>query len=281
MFLMDRWASDGLRPEQAWVAHLQVGDLLTITGAETPEAGLESLRSLSRLISLKVRPLGNGFTRVEWPKFAETQQLGVRTTPGERPVSARSTPGQRPVSAPPNLTSPDLSSQRIEKNSKIEKNTHKPPDGGVAGSDRKASLSRIWTLGIEAAAVYRASASTWKLTEARRKHVRALFLEHTAEGEEVLARVVHGYRFARRAWEDVDEHFEADTLLRASNRAKYLEAFHEALAKGLAPPFAREGRGGPAPAVETEEERATKFAAAEQDRLRLLREGKIGQGLRR
>lgn len=59
-----------------------------------------------------------------------------------------------------------------------------------------------------------------------------------------LAHVVHGYAYyhARPADERFDPwpHFNPDTLLRASNFEKYLDAYREAMSNGKQPPFMRE-----------------------------------------
>jgi hypothetical protein len=140
MHMMDRWASDLLTPEQACVVRLQPGDLLTITGADSVEVGLDLLRALSRVVSLRVRALDSGFIRVEWPKFAETQQLGIRTPGGKRPNAGQSPPGDRPVTAPPILSSPNLLlSSTNEKNTHIQGEPEKP---AAAGASPKRSESQ-------------------------------------------------------------------------------------------------------------------------------------------
>jgi len=141
MHMMDRWASDGLTPEQACTVRLQPGDLLTITGCESVSAALEAMRALAREVSMNVKPLANGFTLIEWPKFSETQQLGVRSPGAKRPVNAPSPPAERPVNAPPNRTVPNRSSSsaKIEKTTVSSSCDNKTPpetagDGGLQSS---------------------------------------------------------------------------------------------------------------------------------------------------
>ena len=106
-----------------------------------------------------------------------------------------------------------------------------------------ALVDRVWRIGIEAASQYRPSAARWSLkTSDRRKKLSALIREHPKRGDEVLAQVVHGYRYARRNWSDIDQHFEMNTLLRASKRTDYLEAYDEAIESGVTPPFSRDSR---------------------------------------
>lgn len=109
----------------------------------------------------------------------------------------------------------------------------------------------VWERGLEAAACYRAPPG-WRLTAPRKRLLRGLLREYPDLGEDAFARVVHGYRFLLRSWDAADDHFVPETLLRPSNRAKYADAYVDAVAQGLSPPFAAELPG----AAETAEERA-------------------------
>lgn len=120
MHMTDRWASDSLTPKQATVAHLAVGDLLTITGAETREEAHKVLRQLAALVTIKVTPLDNGFARVEWRKLAETQWSKSRYS-GSKPgkVRARLSPKNAPSDSDPD-PDPDSDSEEAEQEKKTE-----------------------------------------------------------------------------------------------------------------------------------------------------------------
>lgn len=152
----------------------------------------------------------------------------ARRAHGKRTASRTPTPTPTPTpkkkGAPPSGSAPASGSPEP------------PPSRG----DRPP-VEDAWTRGLKAAAAYKPTASSWKLTKARRKALRQLLDEHRSRGADAFAEVVHGYVFRhRRAGESFDpwEHFTADTLLRASKRAERLEAFDEATQQhGLSPPF--------------------------------------------
>jgi hypothetical protein len=101
MHMADRWAADRLTPKQATVAHLAIGDLLNITGAETRDEAHAILRELATNVTIKVQPLENGFTRIEWPKLAKTQWSQARNSGSIQGKSrARSRPKVSPAFAP-------------------------------------------------------------------------------------------------------------------------------------------------------------------------------------
>lgn len=105
--MVDRWAADQLTHEQATCIHLDGGDLLTITGRDTPAAGVELFREITKLVTMKATPLANGFIRVEWPKFAETQWSHVRT-PGKSRGRPRADVGAETwQQSPPPVAPPD------------------------------------------------------------------------------------------------------------------------------------------------------------------------------
>ena len=130
------------------------------------------------------------------------------------------------------------------RNPSTEEEEEKTAAPAAAPSTPSSSPRESWSLGLVAAKAYRPTAERWELTAGRRKAVQALLRDHPNEGPAVFARVVHGYRYVHRSWEQMDDHFVPDTLLRASNRAKYLEGYHEAVEQGLSPPFSREASGG-------------------------------------
>jgi hypothetical protein len=74
----------------------------------------------------------------------------------------------------------------------------------------------------------------------RRRLVKQALEAQPKRGTAVLAHLAHGYRYLRRKWDDLDSHFTAETLLRKSHRAAYLDGYEMALAAGLRPPFAAE-----------------------------------------
>ena len=111
---------------------------------------------------------------------------------------------------------------------------------GVNRPDGALSVVETWKRGLEAAVLYRPSAARWSLSSSRRTLLRALLADRPALGEGVLAAVVHGYWARHQRVDpgfDPQRSFEVDTLLRASKRAKYLDAYDEALARDATPPF--------------------------------------------
>jgi len=82
-YLNDRWARDGLSPEQACEATLTRGDLAAITRANRIDIGRKRLESLRDFCSISLQPLGD-LTKISWPKFAEFQQLGARSRGNKR-----------------------------------------------------------------------------------------------------------------------------------------------------------------------------------------------------
>ena len=77
-WLNQRWARDGLDPENACRATLSRAALAEITGRVQLRHALNSLRALSERISLSIRVDGE-FVVIEWPKFAEFQGLASRS----------------------------------------------------------------------------------------------------------------------------------------------------------------------------------------------------------
>lgn len=127
--------------------------------------------------------------------------------------------------------------------------------GPARAGPSEPSLSSVWENGLKAAGMYRSPPPRWKLVEAYRRPLKALVREEPERGSDVLAHVVHGYRAARAGWEAIEAHFTPKTLLRAANRAEYLEAYDAAVAQGQRPPFRlRPVRAGPIDDGPTERE---------------------------
>lgn len=262
--LNTRWARDGLGPEEACTILLRPGDLASLTGCSSLARARRIAHSLETYVSLKVEELGAN-TRLTWPKWSEFQQLTSPKLPEEFPEAAPKLPP--PQDAPARRKTQDAED--------------KTAADAAATSAAPDPVAEAWALGLEAAGQYQGGkAPEWELTEARAGPIRKLLRERKKHGQRAFAAVVHGYRYARRDWAKADEHFTPDTLLRAKNRGQYVEAYEVAIARGLSPPFARASPPQLALVERTEEQRAADFAAAERDRQRLLREGKIGQGLR-
>jgi hypothetical protein len=81
---------------------------------------------------------------------------------------------------------------------------------------------------LQAAALqHRPAAAKWMLTDARRRSLAKTLKDHPDRGLDVGAQLVAGYWIHHATWDDADKHFGPDTLLRAANRAKYLESFDE------------------------------------------------------
>jgi hypothetical protein len=93
--LHERWARDGLTPEQACECLLSRADAMRISGKHRPDIASMSLRRLADIASISVERRGD-ITAIKWPKFAEFQMLRTRTPPDERPSNALSGPGPGP-----------------------------------------------------------------------------------------------------------------------------------------------------------------------------------------
>lgn len=70
-WLNQRWARDGLTPEEACDATLSRAALAEITGRSQLAPARRALRALSEREPLSIETLGE-FTRIRWPKFAES-----------------------------------------------------------------------------------------------------------------------------------------------------------------------------------------------------------------
>lgn len=73
-YLNQRWARDGLSPEEACRALASQGALKDITGRSQLVHARSAMRLLSQCVSLSIREVGE-FTEIYWPKWAEFQRL--------------------------------------------------------------------------------------------------------------------------------------------------------------------------------------------------------------
>lgn len=120
LHMIDRWAVERLSERQATKCRLSPGDLLNITGRQSVQEGISLLQQLAAEITLRVTPLGNGFTVVEWPKFAEN--LKVR-----RPVNKRQPGRNGPAYGPPIAPSSTSTSEEEEETSLSRTRTEEAP----------------------------------------------------------------------------------------------------------------------------------------------------------
>jgi hypothetical protein len=169
----------------------------------------------------------------------DPSQNGLQPTPDVRPECAQRAPDVRtkgaqsaPRPAPPRQSpAPPRQSRKKE-------------ETNVRASARpcKQRVDTIWEKGIEAALCYSKNPERWELIEKWRGCLRSLAKDHPNDGDEVFARVIHGYRYARRGWAQVDNFFTLKTMLMSvANRELYLAAFHDAVQHGLQPPFKEPG----------------------------------------
>ena len=84
-----RWARDGLSPEEAGQIALTPAELHLVTGRERSRAGLARLRHGLRTTSATIS-CETGYVLVEWPKFAEFQGLTTLEPGSSRETSAPS-----------------------------------------------------------------------------------------------------------------------------------------------------------------------------------------------
>ena len=161
-----------------------------------------------------------------WEKHRSNQKRGQRSRlPGPTEEDSPASPEPRGLPGDPLPVSCVLS----------------PVSSKGIGADAPASapdpIKKTWELGVEAALQYGTGARRWKLTDTFRGSLRALRREYPKGHERVFAAVVHGYRYARRDWDEVENHFRPGTLLRPKNRADYMIAYLEAIDAGKTPPF--------------------------------------------
>ena len=115
------------------------------------------------------------------------------------------------------------------------------PSGANAPASVSDSLRTAWNQGLRAAEPYRPQGATpWVLTDTFRRNLNALLRDHPELGNASFCYIVHGYRYARRGWPKVEDHFHPKTLLRPANREEYLSAYFDATHQGLEPPFLAE-----------------------------------------
>ena len=94
--LNTRWRRDGIPNDRAGHCILSRGDLQNITGKTWVKSGQNSLRTLTELVSMSVKPLGE-LTEVDWPKFAEYQ---IFTTRKQGSKQARNEPSEKAPRTP-------------------------------------------------------------------------------------------------------------------------------------------------------------------------------------
>ncbi len=185
-------------------------------------------------------PFADGTPPIKsYAKDGEQRALwDVAFGPGSGGGDTGATPGDTPVQ--PRGRDRDSEPEARSLKPEARKNKKEPAEAGVSADpdSAPAQIQVIWDHGIQAARTYRPSASKWKLNASRRRSLQALVKEHPDRGELVFAEVVHGYRYARRSWEEIEQHFSPDTLL-TSKRDGYLEALQLATDSGLNPPFER------------------------------------------
>jgi hypothetical protein len=120
---------------------------------------------------------------------------------------------------PPEIS---LRESESEKESREGEGVSTPP--ASAGPSGSASIIDAWDRMKAAAERHERAAGRWILNQPRRRALGAAMREHPDRGEAVGEQLVGGYWAAHRGWNDASKHFNADTLLAAKHRAKYLEA---------------------------------------------------------
>jgi len=84
----ERWARDGLTPEEACHCVLSKGNLARISGRHRGDIAEKSLRSLGDITSMSIQSRGE-VLEIHWPKFAEFQgligQTGTNSVPNGVP----------------------------------------------------------------------------------------------------------------------------------------------------------------------------------------------------
>jgi hypothetical protein len=250
LLMAERSAADLLKPEEANHIRLSPGDLRTITSRSDVAEARAVLDEFAAECSIEMSTTRAGWIALHWPKVAETQGWGARSRgriralagneSGEsRPEKGRSQPEKNPSSAPPSGLRPPASSSGLRPPKDTEKSAPSAPVSAEGVETRKPE-EEAWELLLAAAALYRnGKRPDWKLDDVRRRSVLALMKAEPKRGVAVVAQLAHGYRYARRKWDDVDEFFEPKTLLRPSHRAAYLEKYDTARAGGP-PPYPAE-----------------------------------------
>ena len=132
--LHERWARDGLSPEEATSCIIGRGDLLRITGAKRADYGKIALSKLAASVTLALSFDGDSAS-LQWPKFAEFQGLPTRNLPELRPKPTPPVPV--PVPVPVRAAKRKVQPEQAPKGSEGPVEEARAYLRGLVGSDRK------------------------------------------------------------------------------------------------------------------------------------------------
>lgn len=159
----ERWARDGLTPEQACECHLSTGQLRRITGRGHLDSARKSLVNLSEMLSISLRYEGETVV-IQWPKFADFQMLASRSSGSNGRVDGSPGPGPGPLSS---------SSKKIE-------DSERPALDPIADEPlTPTELAEGWN--EHCAQRFGLPAVTLPLSKARREKARMRCREHPEE----------------------------------------------------------------------------------------------------
>lgn len=245
--LNTRWARDGLTAEESGCITLRAGDLLSCTGSASLARARRIVHALAARVSLIVSTHGTN-TTIEWRKWPEFQGLTAREQgkPGEN-----STRGLPPTPTPPHDAHAHAPKERDE-------GGEKPPGQGdhpTGSAETRAQLAlvgdppdpkppdiepEVFAEVCRVAGEYHDDGKprAWTLTPQRRARMRSVAEDY---GPAAPVDSFHGfvaYHAAGGRWPQQLANFTPDTVWRASNVAKYLEADAEARDRGQTRPYA-------------------------------------------
>lgn len=206
--LNTRWAREGRNAADACQVTLSRGTALQLTGSGSLARARSILRELATSITLVIDEQGTN-TVVRWSKFAEFQKYESGPGVALETVDRSAVPPPPPPPPPP--------PQDAKKN-----------QNGAAAPARdrlRSQVREIWPRCVEAA---RKHGRRWEtLNDARLSHMAARAKEHGSDPE-VLVKAIDGavnyWRSCAPEGTDPARNLTPETLYRASNFAKYLEA---------------------------------------------------------
>lgn len=247
-YLNTRWARDQLDNEAAGSATVSIVDLMAITGKRRADVARKLAERLADVVSISIEHRGE-VSLISWAKFPSFQKFDSRNGPETAPKSPA------PIS---DLQSPYREEEEDPLTPVAEPTGDRPPkvDLEPVGDPaeptpietaRRDAVAEAWP---DVSAAFAAYGRRPTVLNGSRHRSMAAALREFPGRPSVLVDLVHGYVASKEhagPGFDVLGYLTPETVFRASHRAKYLEAFDRAVARGLAPPFAlAPGSGAPA-----------------------------------
>ncbi len=220
--LNQRWARDGLTPDQACRAVISPGVLTEITGTSHRGYAQKSLRTLEELLTISVRTRGE-LTEIHWPKFAEFQELRSRTRGNPEPLDC-------PEIAPSASASAEEKNKRKKRVSREDRSTPRaprnlkplPPDWALNCAELLIDLVRP----VPGARIPRGARVNWA------KEIAAIPREvPSLTGEDAAKQIEAGIRWALGP-DNLGQEFEVVIRSGSSLRKKWPQLVQAAKRKG-------------------------------------------------